>query len=248
MAVLNIDLELEKKEILKRYNALLRPLSDKIDKKDKLQIRKAFDLALDAHKDMRRKSGEPYIYHPIAVAQIAVSEMGLGATAVVCALLHDTVEDTDVSLDDIRRMFGETEAKIIDGLTKIENVFDQSSSIQAENFRKVLLTLSDDVRVILIKLADRMHNMRTLDSMARDKQLKIASETLFLYAPLAHRLGLYNIKTEMEDLGLKYTQPEVYDEIITKLKNTDEVRKRFISRFVNPIRKNLSEQGLTFDI
>ena len=248
MAVPQIDLELEKKEILKRYTALLRPLSDKIDKKDKLQIRKAFDLALDAHKDMRRKSGEPYIYHPIAVAQIAVSEMGLGATAVVCALLHDTVEDTDVSLDDIRRMFGETEAKIIDGLTKIENVFDQSSSIQAENFRKVLLTLSDDVRVILIKLADRMHNMRTLGSMARDKQLKIASETLFLYAPLAHRLGLYNIKTEMEDLGLKYTQPEVYDEIITKLKNTDEVRKRFISRFVNPIRKSLSEQGLTFDI
>jgi GTP pyrophosphokinase len=248
MAVPHIDLELEKKEILKRYTALLRPLSDKIDKKEKLQIRKAFDLALDAHKDMRRKSGEPYIYHPIAVAQIAVSEMGLGATAVVCALLHDTVEDTDVSLDDIRRMFGETEAKIIDGLTKIENVFDQSSSIQAENFRKVLLTLSDDVRVILIKLADRMHNMRTLGSMARDKQLKIASETLFLYAPLAHRLGLYNIKTEMEDLGLKYTQPEVYDEIITKLKNTDEVRKRFISRFVNPIRKSLSEQGLTFDI
>lgn len=248
MAIPDIDLELEKKEILKRYTALLRPLSDKIDKKEKLQIRKAFDLALDAHKDMRRKSGEPYIYHPIAVAQIAVSEMGLGATAVVCSLLHDTVEDTDVSLDDIRRMFGETETKIIDGLTKIENVFDQSSSIQAENFRKVLLTLSDDVRVILIKLADRMHNMRTLDSMARDKQLKIASETLFLYAPLAHRLGLYNIKTEMEDLGLKYTQPEIYDEIITKLKNTDEVRKRFISRFVNPIRKSLSDQGLTFDI
>ncbi|MFM2286234.1 MAG: hypothetical protein RLZZ543_1731, partial [Bacteroidota bacterium] len=243
-----IDLEKEKKEILKRYTALLRPLSDKIDKKEKQQIRKAFDLALDAHKDMRRKSGEPYIYHPIAVAQIAVSEMGLGATAVVCALLHDTVEDTDVTLDDIRRMFGETEARIIDGLTKIENVFDQSSSIQAENFRKILLTLSDDVRVILIKLADRMHNMRTLSSMARDKQLKIASETLFLYAPLAHRLGLYNIKTEMEDLGLMYTQPDIYEEIITKLKNTDEVRKRFISRFVNPIRNMLTSQGFTFDI
>ncbi len=243
-----IDLEKEKKEILKRYLALLRPLSDKIDKHDKLQIRKAFELALDAHKDMRRKSGEPYIYHPIAVAQIAVSEMGLGATAVICALLHDTVEDTDVTLEDIRSMFGETEAKIIDGLTKIENVFDQSTSIQAENFRKVLLTLSDDVRVILIKLADRLHNMRTLSSMARDKQLKIASETLFLYAPLAHRLGLYKIKTEMEDLGLMYTQPDIYDEIITKLKNTDEVRKRFISRFVNPIRNNLTEQGFTFDI
>jgi GTP pyrophosphokinase len=211
-------------------------------------LRKAFDLALDAHKDMRRKSGEPYIYHPIAVAQIVASEIGLGVTGVICALLHDTVEDTEVTLDDIRRMFGETESKIIDGLTKIENVFDQSSSIQAENFRKVLLTLSDDVRVILIKLADRLHNMRTLDSMARDKQLKIASETLFLYAPLAHRLGLYNIKTEMEDLGLKYTQPEVFEEITTKLKNTEEVRKRFISRFIYPIRTRLMQGGLQFDI
>jgi guanosine-3',5'-bis(diphosphate) 3'-pyrophosphohydrolase len=243
-----IDLETEKKEILARYSALLRALGDKIDKQDKIQIRKAFDLALDAHKDMRRKSGEPYIYHPIAVAQIAASEIGLGATAVICALLHDTVEDTEVTLEDIRKMFGETEAKIIDGLTKIENVFDQSSSIQAENFRKVLLTLSDDVRVILIKLADRLHNMRTLDSMARDKQLKIAAETLFLYAPLAHRLGLYNIKTEMEDLGLKYTQPEYYDDISAKLKSGEEVRKRFISRFINPIRTGLSQQGFTFDI
>jgi len=243
-----INLETEKKEILARYTALLRALGDKLEKQDKVQIRKAFDLALDAHKDMRRKSGEPYIYHPIAVAQIAASEIGLGATAVICALLHDTVEDTDVTLEDIRKMFGETEAKIIDGLTKIENVFDQSSSIQAENFRKVLLTLSDDVRVILIKLADRLHNMRTLDSMARDKQLKIAAETLFLYAPLAHRLGLYNIKTEMEDLGLKYTQPEYYEDISAKLKSGEEVRKRFISRFTNPIRTSLSQQGFTFDI
>ena len=243
-----IDLETEKKEILARYSALLRALGDKLDKQDKIQIRKAFDLALDAHKDMRRKSGEPYIYHPIAVAQIAASEIGLGATAVICALLHDTVEDTDVTLEDIRKMFGETEAKIIDGLTKIENVFDQSTSIHAKNFRKVLLTLSDDVRVILIKLADRMHNMRTLDSMARDKQLKIASETLFLYAPLAHRLGLYNIKTEMEDLGLKYTQQDYYDDISAKLKSGEEVRKRFISRFINPIRTGLSQQGFSFDI
>jgi len=248
MPVVEIDLELEKKEILKRYSALLRGLGEKVDKHDKKKIRKAFDLALNAHKDMRRKSGEPYIYHPIAVAQIAVSEIGLGATAAICALLHDTVEDTDVSLDDIRNIFGETECKIIDGLTKIENVFDQSASIQAENFRKVLLTLSDDVRVILIKLADRLHNMRTLESMARDKQLKIASETLFLYAPLAHRLGLYKIKTEMEDLGLMYTQPDIYEEVITKLKNTDEVRKRFISRFVYPIRTALQQQGFTFDI
>ncbi len=243
-----IDLEAEKKEILKRYGALLRSLGEKIDKQEKLLIRKAFNLALDAHKDMRRKSGEPYIYHPIAVAQIVSSEIGLRATGVICALLHDTVEDTDVTLNDIRTMFGETEAKIIDGLTKIENVFDQSSSIQAENFRKVLLTLSDDVRVILIKLADRLHNMRTLESMARDKQLKIASETLFLYAPLAHRLGLYNIKTEMEDLGLKYTQPDVYEEITTKLKNTDEVRRRFISRFIYPIRSSLMHTGIKFDI
>jgi GTP diphosphokinase / guanosine-3',5'-bis(diphosphate) 3'-diphosphatase len=248
MAAVTIDLEAEKKEILKRYSTLLRALGEKADKNDRLQIRKAFDLALDAHKDMRRKSGEPYIYHPIAVAQIVASEIGLGATSVICALLHDTVEDTDVTLDDIRNLFGETEGKIIDGLTKIENVFDQSSSIQAENFRKVLLTLSDDVRVILIKLADRLHNMRTLESMARDKQLKIASETLFLYAPLAHRLGLYNIKTEMEDLGLKYTQPDVYEEITTKLKNTDEVRKRFISRFIYPIRTSLMQAGLHFDI
>lgn len=248
MTAIAIDLEAEKKEILKRYSALLRTLGEKAARKDKVQLRKAFDLALDAHKNMRRKSGEPYIYHPIAVAQIVAGEIGLGTTAVICALLHDTVEDTEVSLDDIKNLFGETEAKIIDGLTKIENVFDQSSSIQAENFRKVLLTLSDDVRVILIKLADRLHNMRTLESMARDKQLKIASETLFLYAPLAHRLGLYNIKTEMEDLGLKYTQPDVYDEIINKLKNTDEVRKRFISRFIYPIRTRLMQAGLHFDI
>ena len=248
MTAVAIDLEAEKKEILRRYTNLLRSLGDKTSKPERVLLRKAFDLALDAHKDMRRKSGEPYIYHPIAVAQIVASEIGLGVTGVICALLHDTVEDTEVTLDDIRRMFGETESKIIDGLTKIENVFDQSSSIQAENFRKVLLTLSDDVRVILIKLADRLHNMRTLASMARDKQLKIASETLFLYAPLAHRLGLYNIKTEMEDLGLKYTQPEVFEEITTKLKNTEEVRKRFISRFIYPIRTRLAQAGIDFDI
>lgn len=248
MSLTAIDLEAEKKEILHRYSQLLRSLSGKPTAREKQMIRKAFELAMDAHKDMRRKSGEPYIYHPIAVAQIVAGEIGLGATGVVCALLHDTVEDTDITLDDIRKMFGETEARIIDGLTKIENVFDQGSSIQAENFRKVLLTLSDDVRVILIKLADRMHNMRTLDSLSRDKQLKIASETLFLYAPLAHRLGLYAIKTEMEDLGLKYTQPEAYEDLITKLKNTEEVRKRFINRFILPIKNGLEQQGFSFDI
>jgi GTP pyrophosphokinase len=219
-----------------------------MDKNDKLIIRKAFNLAVESHKDMRRKSGEPYIYHPIAVAQIAVSEIGLGPTSVVCALLHDVVEDTDISLDDIRMMFGEKVTKIIDGLTKISGVFDQTSSLQAENFRKMLLTLSDDVRVILIKLADRLHNMRTLESMKRDKQLKIASETLYLYAPLAHRLGLNAIKTELEDLGLKFTEPEVYEDINQKLINTQRERNRYINKFSLPIINSLTDAGMDFDI
>ena len=223
-----IDLEAEKKEILKRYRALLRACRRTLEKGDKLLIRKAFDLALEAHKDMRRKTGEPYIYHPIAVAHICAEEIGLGTTSIVCALLHDVVEDTDYTLDDIRGLFGEKVTQIIDGLTKISGVFDQGSSQQAENFRKMLLTLSDDVRVILIKLADRLHNMRTLDSMKRDKQLKIASETLYLYAPLAHRLGLNAIKTELEDLGLKHTEPENYFGIEQKLKETEPERKKFI--------------------
>lgn len=248
MPEVQIDLELEKKEILKRYRTLLKSCKRMMDKNDKLMIRKAFNLAVESHKDMRRKSGEPYIYHPIAVAQIAVSEIGLGPTSVVCALLHDVVEDTDISLDDIRMMFGEKVAKIIDGLTKISGVFDQTSSLQAENFRKMLLTLSDDVRVILIKLADRLHNMRTLDSMKRDKQLKIASETLYLYAPLAHRLGLNAIKTELEDLGLKYTEPEIYEDINQKLINTQRERNRYINKFSLPIINSLTEAGMDFDI
>jgi GTP pyrophosphokinase len=239
-----IDVEAEKKEILKRYRALLHACKRTLEKGDKLLIRKAFDIALEAHKDMRRKSGEPYIYHPIAVAHICAEEIGLGTTSVVCALLHDVVEDTDLTLDDIRGLFGEKEAKIIDGLTKISGVFDQSSSLQAENFRKMLLTLSEDVRVILIKLADRLHNMRTLESMKRDKQLKIASETLYLYAPLAHRLGLNAIKTELEDLGLKYTEPDVYDEILLRLKEGESERKKFITRFMVPIKEILEEVGL----
>jgi GTP pyrophosphokinase len=248
MPEVQIDLELEKKEILKRYRTLLKSCKRMMDKNDRLMIRKAFNLAVESHKDMRRKSGEPYIYHPIAVAQIAVSEIGLGPTSVVCALLHDVVEDTDISLDDIRMMFGEKVAKIIDGLTKISGVFDQTSSLQAENFRKMLLTLSDDVRVILIKLADRLHNMRTLDSMKRDKQLKIASETLYLYAPLAHRLGLNAIKTELEDLGLKYTEPEIYEDINQKLINTQRERNRYINKFSLPIINSLTEAGMDFDI
>lgn len=243
-----IDIEAEKKEILKRYRSLLHACRRTLEKGDKLLIRKAFDISLEAHKNMRRKSGEPYIYHPIAVAQICAEEIGLGTTSVVCALLHDVVEDTELTIDDIQRLFGDKEAKIIDGLTKISGVFDQGSSLQAENFRKMLLTLSDDVRVILIKLADRLHNMRTLDSMKRDKQLKIASETLYLYAPLAHRLGLNAIKTELEDLGLKYTEPESYTEILQRLKETEPERKKFISKFIIPIKEILEAEGMKFKI
>ncbi|TND08888.1 MAG: GTP pyrophosphokinase [Bacteroidetes bacterium] len=239
-----IDLEQERKEILKRYRGLLKACKRRLEKGDKALIRKAFNVALEAHKDVRRKSGEPYIYHPIAVAQIAAEEIGLGTTSVVCALLHDVVEDTDISLDDIRGMFGEKVAKIIDGLTKIAGVFDaRTNSLQAENFRKMLLTLSDDVRVILLKLCDRLHNMRTLESMKRDKQLKIASETLYLYAPLAHRLGLNAIKIELEDLGLKFTEPEIFGDIETKLKESEPERKKFIQKFIQPIKEILAEQG-----
>jgi GTP pyrophosphokinase len=211
-------------------------------------IRKAFDVAVDAHKDMRRKSGEPYIYHPIAVARICAEEMGLGATSVVCALLHDTVEDTHITLQDVEDLFGEKPRRIIDGLTKIPEVFDENASIQAENFRKMILTISDDIRVVLIKLADRLHNMRTLDSMAPDKQLKIASETKFLYAPLAHRLGLYSIKSELDDLAFKYTEPDVYKTIESSLKSTQDVRNRFIRRFTHPIREALLHEGYVFDV
>jgi len=243
-----IDLEQERKEILSRYRGLLRALRGERKPEELRMVRKAFNIALEAHKDQRRKSGEPYIYHPIAVARICAEEIGLGTTSVTSALLHDTVEDTELTLDDVRDLFGPTVATIVDGLTKISGVQFQTESMQAENFRKVLLTLAEDVRVILIKLADRLHNMRTLESMARDKQLKIASETLFLYAPLAHRLGLYNIKTELEDLALKFKEPEVYNEIATKLKKGEAVRKRFISRFSVPIREALDKEGFAYEI
>ena len=239
-----IDLEQEKKDILNKYKSLLRACADKTDKADKKEIRKAFDLAVEAHKTQRRKSGEPYIYHPIAVAHIAAKEIGLGTTSIICALLHDVVEDTDYTLKDIEKLFGEKVSKIIDGLTKIQDVFDKNVSMQAENFRKMLLTLSDDVRVILIKLADRLHNMRTLDAMKKPKQLKIASETLYLYAPLAHRLGLYAIKTELEDLGLKFTKPEVYKAIAEGLQATKEERNKYITKFCKPIRNKLKENEL----
>ncbi len=248
MKELVIDLEAEKNEILKRYRALLRACKPTMQKGDKRMIRKAFDMALESHKDMRRKSGEPYIYHPIAVAQIAAEEIGLGTTSIVCALLHDVVEDTDVTLDDIEREFGKKVAKIIDGLTKISGVFDTNSSLQAENFRKMLLTLADDVRVILIKLADRLHNMRTMEFMPRDKQLKLSSETVYLYAPLAHRLGLYAIKSELEDLSMKYTERETYQFIKNKLNEKKTEREKFIRDFIGPVKTVLEEQGLDSDV
>lgn len=246
--MVNINPEQEQKEILNRYRNLLRACADKTDKEDKRFIRKAFNLAVDAHQDMRRKSGEPYIYHPIAVAHIAAKEIGLGATSIVCALLHDVVEDTDYEFEDMERLFGKKVARIIEGLTKIGEVFNQDISLQAENFRKMLLTLSDDVRVILIKLADRLHNMRTLDSMPDYKRRKIASETLYLYAPLAHRLGLYPIKTELEDLGLKFTETDEYKEISSKLKNTKEERTKYIRKFIRPIKTVLKEKEFRFEI
>ncbi len=242
------DGEREKEEILYRYRSLLRSIRGDRTPEDTRLIRKAFNIALEAHKDQRRKSGEPYIYHPLAVARICAEEIGLGTTSVVCALLHDTVEDTDLTLEDVRDLFGPTVTSIIDGLTKISGLNFGTDSIQAENFRKVLLTLAQDVRVILIKLADRLHNMRTLEGMARDKQLKIASETLFLYAPLAHRLGLYSIKSELEDLALKFQEPEVYADIEQRLKKGEAVRKRFISRFMLPIREALDREGFDYEI
>jgi len=240
--------EAEKDMILKAYRALLRALKPSLGKGDKKTIRQAFDMSMEAHKDMRRKTGEPYILHPLAVAQICAEEIGLGPLAIVCALLHDTVEDTHLTLEDIKSNFGEKAASIVDGLTKIAGVFDKGTSLQAENFRKMLLTLSDDVRVILIKLADRLHNMRTLDSMKRDKQLKIASETAYLYAPLAHRLGLYSIKTELEDLSMKYTEPEIYNDIYDKVQQTRKERNRFINEFSDPIKNELIKQDFKFDI
>jgi GTP pyrophosphokinase len=242
------QIETDKKIILKHYRSLLRSLKKNYTIADRKHIRQAFELALEAHKEMRRKSGEPYILHPIAVAQIASEEMGLDATSVICALLHDVVEDTEITLEEIERMFNKEVAKIVDGLTKISGIFDLNSSIQAENFRKLLLTLNDDIRVILVKLADRLHNMRTLDSLKREKQLKIASETIYLYAPLAHRMGLYAIKTEMEDLSLKYTDPEVYRDIAKKLAETKRERTKFINDFIRPLKEELEKRGFNFNI
>ena len=242
------DPEIEKKGIINRYRSLLRSWRPE-NPEQKKEIRKAFNIAVEAHKNMRRRTGEPYIYHPLEVARIVAEEIGLGKTSIVCALLHDVVEDTEYTLADIEKQFGKPVAGIIDGLTKIKDVLDIGSpSIQAENFKKMLLTLSNDVRVILIKLADRLHNMRTLESMPLDKQLRIASETTYLYAPLAHRLGLYAIKTELEDLALKHTEPEVYQAISERLKSSEKERKRLANRFIFPIKKSLSGKEFNFDI
>lgn len=238
----------EKKLILRHYRALLRQLSPKLKKGDKEIVRLAFEMSVEAHKTMRRKTGEPYILHPLAVAMICVEEIGLGVRSTICALLHDTVEDTDIVLEDIEREFGTEIAKIVDGLTKISNVMDANSSQQAENFKKILLTLTDDPRVILIKLADRLHNMRTLDSMKKEKQLKIASETVWVYTPLAHRMGLYNIKSEMEDLSMKYLEPDIYKDIAKKLAETKRERTRYINEFIKPLKEKLENTKLDFQI
>ena len=238
----------ENAEIARRYRDLLLNTYRNLNEEDKKLIRRAFDLAVDAHQHQRRKSGEPYIYHPIAVAKIIADEIGLGATSIAAALMHDVVEDTDYTLEDMEAMFGKKIAKIIDGLTKISVLNSQELSIQSENFRKLLLTLSEDVRVILVKIADRLHNMRTLDAMPQHKQLKIASETVFIYAPLAHRMGLYNIKSELEDLSLKYTQPESYTDIKNKLRESAEERKKYIQKFSDSISDRLDEEGLEYQI
>lgn len=244
-----IDTEKENKEIVKAYRNVIKACKRGLDNNDRRQIRKAFEMAVDAHRNMRRKSGEPYILHPLAVAQICAEEIGLGATSIICALLHDVVEDTDVTLEVIQLNFGHKVARIIDGLTKISGVFEQQDkSIQAENFKKLLLTLSDDVRVILIKLADRLHNMRTLDSMSAKSQLKIASETQYVYAPLAHRLGLYAIKTELEDLATKYIEPEQYNFVKNKLQETKTQRNRYIKHFIEPLIEDLNEEGFKYEI
>jgi len=244
-----ISIEEENKEIASRYKDLLKGTYEILSKDDKDLIRHAFDVAVEAHSEQRRKTGEPYIYHPIAVAKIVAYEIGLGATSIAAALLHDVVEDTHYTIEDIEQLFGETIARIVNGLTKISRLNkEKDASIQAENFRKMLLTLHDDVRVILIKIADRLHNMQTMDAMPAHKQIKIASETLYIYAPLAHRLGLYNIKTELEDLGLKYTEPEVFNDITAKIKASKEEQQTYINTFSETIQKGLSKEHFNYEI
>jgi guanosine-3',5'-bis(diphosphate) 3'-pyrophosphohydrolase len=244
-----INLEEENKALTREYKQLLRISYQTLTPDDKKLIRKAFNVAVDAHKDQRRKSGEAYVFHPIGVAKIVASEIGLGPTAIAAALLHDVVEDTPITLEEIEKMFNPKIAQLVEGLTKISQVKkDMNISMQAENFRKMLLTLNDDVRVILIKIADRLHNMQTMDSMPEYKQVKIASETLYIYAPLAHRLGLYNIKTQLEDLGLKYTEPTMYNDIVSKIKETKEEQDEYIKLVSNVLKKTLNEEELDYII
>ncbi len=244
-----IEIEKENKAIAQEYRELLRISYQTLTPEDKKLIRKAFDVAVDAHKDQRRKSGEAYIFHPIAVAKIVASEIGLGATSIAAALLHDVVEDTPTTVKDIERMFNPKVAQLVEGLTKISIVQkDMNVSMQAENFRKMLLTLYDDVRVILIKIADRLHNMQTMESMDDHKQVKIASETLYIYAPLAHRLGLYNIKTKLEDLGLKYTEPAIYEDIASKIKETKEQQDAYIKDISDILKASLDAEGVDYII
>ena len=244
-----INLEEENKALTREYKQLLRISYQTLTPDDKKLIRKAFNVAVDAHKDQRRKSGEAYVFHPIGVAKIVASEIGLGPTAIAAALLHDVVEDTPITLEEIEKMFNPKIAQLVEGLTKISQVKKEMNiSMQAENFRKMLLTLNDDVRVILIKIADRLHNMQTMDSMPEYKQVKIASETLYIYGPLAHRLGLYNIKTKLEDLGLKYTEPTVYNDIVSKIKETKEEQDDYIKLVSNVLKKTLNEEGVDYII
>lgn len=245
-----VDIEKENAAIAKAYKELLKVSYQTLSVDDKKLIRKAFDMAVEAHKDQRRKSGEAYIFHPIAVAKIVASEIGLDATCIAAALLHDVVEDNpDYTLEIIEENFGKAVARIVDGLTKISSLSKEADvSTQAENFRKMLLTLNDDVRVIIIKIADRLHNMQTMDSMRLDKQEKIASETLYIYAPLAHRIGLYNIKSELEDLGLKYTEPDIYNDILNKIKESKEEQDAYIKSFSQVIVDSLDKEGLNYTI
>lgn len=245
----DLNPEEENKEIARRYKDLLKGAYQTFTDSDKKEIRKAFDLALEAHSSQRRRTGEPYIFHPIAVAKIVAYEIGLDTTSIVSALLHDVVEDTDYTVEDIEQLFGENVAIIVSGLTKISHLNkEQDASIQAENFRKMLLTLHDDVRVILIKIADRLHNMQTMDAMPHHKQIKISSETLYIYAPLAHRLGLYNIKTELENLGLKYTEPDVYQDILNKISQSKEEQNIYIEKFSNIIKESLDAENFIYNI
>ena len=244
-----IDSKVENKKIANQYKELLRISYQTLGDSDKKMIRLAFDMAVEAHGEQRRKSGEAYIFHPISVAKIVAEQIGLDATSICAALLHDVAEDTKLTLKDIEQLLGENVAKIVHGLTKISNLKkDKNISLQAENFRKMLLTLNDDVRVIIIKIADRLHNMQTMDAMPEYKQIKIASETLYIYAPLAHRIGLYNVKNELEDLSLKYTEPERYQSIKEKVEETKELQDEYIKSFTRFLGKELRKESLKFEI